>query len=142
VTQVTLALLDRMPATHTAGVRSGEARDWEIGKPGENRGKIVAHWELDPAADFHDRENRCYLRPASGLPMWIQCFRPSATGRMEFSARLVLSSDSGYSKKRGSFFQSVSAYWRALPSALEGTAIDYATSILLRISSRRGLAVS
>ena len=57
---------------------------------------------------------------------------------MEFSARLVLSSNSGYSKKRVSFFHSVSAYWQALLSALEGNATDCAASILLRISSRRG----
>jgi len=52
--------------------------------------------------------------------MWIPCspdksarlwaadvqliLRPRATGRMEFSARLVPSSNSGYSKKRVSFF--------------------------------------
>ena len=47
---------------------------------------------------------------------------------MEFSARLVLSSNSGYSKKRVSFFQSVSAYWHALLSALEGNATDCAAS--------------
>ena len=63
--------------------------------------------------------------------MWIQFFRPSATGRIEFSARLLLSSSSGYSKKRVSFFQSVSAYWQALLSALEGNATDCAASILL-----------
>ena len=60
--------------------------------------------------------------PACGLPMCNQFFRPRATGRMEFSARLVLSSNSGYSKKRVSFFQSVSAYWQALLRALEGNA--------------------
>ncbi len=49
---------------------------------------------------------------------------------MEFSARLVLSSNSGYSKKRVSFFQSVSAYWHALLSALEGNATDCAASTL------------
>ena len=74
--------------------------------------------------------------------MCNQFFRPTATGRIEFSARLVLSSNSGCSKKRVSFFQSVSAYWQALLSALEGNAADCAASILLRISSRRGVAVS
>jgi len=33
--------------------------------------------------------------PACGLPIWIQFFRPNATGRIEFSARLLLSSSSG-----------------------------------------------
>jgi hypothetical protein len=74
--------------------------------------------------------------------MWIQFFRPSATGRMEFSARLALSSNSGCSKKRVSFFQSVSAYWQALLSELEGNARDCAVSILLRISFKSGLAFS
>jgi hypothetical protein len=32
-----------------------ETLDWEIGKPGENRGQVVAHWEFQPAAAFHDR---------------------------------------------------------------------------------------
>jgi hypothetical protein len=48
---------------------------------------------------------------------------------MEFSARLVHSSNSGYYKKRVSFFQSVSAYWHALLSALEGKAADCPASI-------------
>src|SRR5260370_10901530 len=78
------------------------------------------------------------LGPACSLPMWIQFLRPSATGRMEFSARLLLSSSSGYSRNRVSFLQSVSAYWQALLSALEGNATDCAASILLRTSSRRG----
>jgi hypothetical protein len=47
-----------------------------------------------------------------------------------------------HSKKRVIFFQSVSAYWHALLSALEGNATNSAASILLRISSGRALAVS
>ena len=49
---------------------------------------------------------------------------------MEFSAKLVLSSNSGYSKKRVSFFHSASAYWQALLNALEGNATGCAASIL------------
>jgi hypothetical protein len=56
--------------------------------------------------------------------MYIQFFLPSATGRIEFSAKLLLSSSSGYSRNRESFFQSVSGYWQALLSALEGNATD------------------
>jgi hypothetical protein len=33
--------------------------------------------------------------PACSLPIWIQFARPTAIGRIEFSARLVLSSNSG-----------------------------------------------
>jgi hypothetical protein len=56
---------------------------------------------------------------------------------MEFSARLVLSSNSGYSKKRVSFFHSASVYWQALLSALEGNATDCAASkgAILRFSA-------
>jgi len=41
-----------------SGPRSGskvwEAPNREIGKPGENRGKVIAHRDLQPAAAFHD----------------------------------------------------------------------------------------
>jgi hypothetical protein len=39
-----------------------KAPDWEIGKPGESRGKIVAHRNFQPAAAFHDRQDRSNLR--------------------------------------------------------------------------------
>jgi len=72
--------------------------------------------------------------------MCIQFLRPRATGRIEFSARLLLSSSSGYSRNLVSFLHTVSAYRQALLSALDGKAMDCAASILLRISSRRGLS--
>ena len=61
---------------------------------------------------------------------------------LSFPHRLLLSSSSGYSRNRVSFLHSVSAYWQALLSALEGNATDCAASILLRISSSRGWALS
>ena len=45
-----------------SGSKFREAPDREIGKPGENRGKVIAHRDLQPTAAFHDRENRCNLR--------------------------------------------------------------------------------
>jgi hypothetical protein len=42
----------------SSGSNVWEALDREIGKPGENRGQIVAHGKFQPAAAFHDRENR------------------------------------------------------------------------------------
>src|ERR1035437_2473628 len=45
-----------------SGSKVWEALDREIAKPGENSGQIVAHWELQPAAAFQDRENRRNLR--------------------------------------------------------------------------------
>jgi hypothetical protein len=43
-----------------------EALDREIGKPGENRRQVVARREFQPAAAFHDRENRRNL----GSRLW------------------------------------------------------------------------
>ena len=62
--------------------------------------------------------------PPVGYRCGTSFFRARATGRMEFSASLVLSSNLGYSKKRVSFFRSPSAYRQALLSALEGKAAD------------------
>ena len=51
-----------MPGDPHSGSKVWKAPDREIGKPGENRGEIIAHRNLQPAAAFHDRENRCNLR--------------------------------------------------------------------------------
>src|ERR1019366_58314 len=52
-----------MPGDPRSGSTVWEALDREIGKPGENRGQIVAHWEFQSSAAFHDRENRCDFGP-------------------------------------------------------------------------------
>src|SRR5437773_9224508 len=131
-----------MPGDPHCGSKVWEAPDREIAKPGDNCGKVVAHRDLSLRQLSTTDRIAATFGPACGLPMWIQFFRPRATGRIEFSARLVLSSNSGYSKKRVSFFHSVNAYLQAFLSALEGNAIDCAASILLRISSRMALAAS
>ena len=51
-----------MPGDPRSGSRVWEAPDREIGKSGENRGKVIAHRDLQPTAAFHDRKNRCNLR--------------------------------------------------------------------------------
>ena len=51
-----------MPGDPHSGNKVWKALDREIGKPGENRGKVIAHRDLQPTAAFHDRENRCNLR--------------------------------------------------------------------------------
>jgi hypothetical protein len=117
-----------MPGDPHCGSKVWEAPDREIAKPGDNCGKVVAHRDFSLRQLSTTERIAATLGPACGLPMWIQFFRPRATGRMEFSARLVLSSSSGCSKKRVRFFQSVSAYWQALLSALEGNATDCAAS--------------
>ena len=45
-----------------SGSKDWKAADREIGKPGENRGEVIAHRDLQPTAAFHDRENRRNLR--------------------------------------------------------------------------------
>src|SRR6267378_2437742 len=120
-----------MPGDPRSWSEFRKAPDREIGKPGQNRGQIVAHGDFQPPAAFHDRENRRNLRSCQWTAYVYPVLATRATGRMEFSAKLVLSSNSGYSKNRVSFFQSVSAYWQALLSALEGNAIDCAAAILL-----------
>lgn len=52
-----------MPGDPHSGSEIWEAPDREIGKPGENRGKVFAHGKFQPAAAFHDRENRCMHTP-------------------------------------------------------------------------------
>ena len=44
------------------GSKVWEAPDLEIGKPGEDRGQIVAQQELQSPTAFHDRENCSNLR--------------------------------------------------------------------------------
>src|ERR1700688_527478 len=51
-----------MPGDPHSGSKVWKAPDREIGKPGENRGKVIAHRDLQPTAAFHDRENRRNLR--------------------------------------------------------------------------------
>ena len=47
-----------MPGDPYRGSKVWKAPSWEIGKPGENPGKVIVHWDLQPTAVFHDRENR------------------------------------------------------------------------------------
>ena len=70
--------------------------------------------------------------------MCNQFFRPRATGHIEFSARLLLSSSSGYSRNLVSFCHSVSAYLQALLSALEGNETVAAQDMLTRFTQWQG----
>ncbi len=79
-----------MPSDPHSRSNVWKAPDREIGKPGENRGKVSAHRDFQATATFNDRENCRTFNPACGLPMCNRFFRPRATGRMEFSAGLVL----------------------------------------------------
>jgi len=69
--------------------------------------------------------------------MCIRFFRPRATGRIEFSARLVLSSNSGYCKKHVRFFHSVNAYLQALLSALQNHALPMQRRVIAIFADNR-----
>ena len=75
---------------------------------GKDSRKVIADWDADAAAGFATERMAATLGPACRLPMWIQFLRPSATVRMEFSARLLLNSSSGCSRKRVNLGQSAS----------------------------------
>ena len=50
-----------------SGSKVCKALDREITDPGENRGQIVASWELQPAAAFHDRQTEWAISKRNGL---------------------------------------------------------------------------
>ena len=55
-----------------SGSKIWKAPDREISEPRENRGKVIAHWDFQPAAAFHDRENRRNL----GARLWAADVQP------------------------------------------------------------------
>ena len=61
-----------MPGGPHSGSEIWEAPDRETGKPGENRGKVIAYPDLQPTTAFHDRENRRNLRSR----LWAADVRP------------------------------------------------------------------
>src|SRR5665213_4108493 len=65
------------------------------------------------------------LGPASLLPMCTQFRLPMATGLIEFSARLLDSSSTGYSRKMVSLSHSARVYLAAFPAALLGSCLLY-----------------
>jgi hypothetical protein len=65
--------------------------------------QVVFEGNTQAATRFDDRDDRRTLGPALVLPTWSQFLRPSATGGIEFSARLLDNSTSAWSKQRRSF---------------------------------------
>ena len=112
-----------MPGDPHSGSKVWKAPDREIGKPGENRGKVIAHRDLQPTAAFHDRENRCNLR--SGLWADVDPVLPTQShGTHGILRKVIAQLKFRIFQKSCVFLQSVSAYWQALLSALEGNATD------------------
>jgi hypothetical protein len=55
-----------------SGSKVWKAADREVVKPGENRGKVIAHRDSQPTAAFHNRENRRNL----GSRLWAADVQP------------------------------------------------------------------
>jgi hypothetical protein len=47
-----------MPGNPHSGSKVRDPLDWEVTEPGENRGKVIAHRDLQSKAAIDDRENR------------------------------------------------------------------------------------
>lgn len=93
----------------TLGMPGGGSKVWkaagrEIGRPGENREKIIAHWEMQPTAAFHDRENRCNPRS----PLWAADVQPP----LPIPLGLRPSSPSGCPCSRSSASKRVPKSWQ------------------------------
>ncbi len=98
-----VVLSRRMSGDPRSGSKVRKAPDREIGKPGENRGQVVAHWEFQSAAAFDDRKGR--RNPRSRL--WTANVYSILPAQCHGTHRVlcqVLSSSSGYSRKCVSFF--------------------------------------
>jgi len=98
-----------------------KALDREVSEAWKHRGQIIPHRKFNRRQLSTTDRIAAIFGPTSGLPTWIQFLRPRATGRIEFSARLLLNSNSGYSKKQVSFGHSgsTSAYPRGNSYAMK-----------------------
>ena len=119
-----------------------EALDREIAKPRENRCQIVSRWEFQPAAALYDRENRRNSRPRLWTADVYPVLPTECHGTHGIFREIIAQLNFWIFQESCKFPPQVSAYWQALLSALAGNATDCAASILLRISSSKGLALS
>src|SRR6266478_1632326 len=94
LTRDTMSLL-RAPFGPGCRSKVGQLLNADVGQARENSGQILANRNMKPAAGFHNRHNGCDLRSGLRTANVDPVFLPSATGRIEFSARLLLSSSSG-----------------------------------------------
>ncbi len=92
-----------------SGSKVWKAPDREIGKPGENRGKVIAHRDFQPTAAFHDRENRRDLRSRVWAAYVYPILPTQSHGTHRILRKVVAQLKLRYSKNRVSFLQRVSA---------------------------------
>jgi len=76
-----------MPGGPDSGSKVWKAPDREIGKSGENSGKVIAHLNLQPTAAFHDRENRRNL----GSRLWAADVQPILSTKSDSTDILPIS---------------------------------------------------
>src|SRR5664280_85216 len=85
----------KLLAAHAVGVSSGSLWMDELASPGRTAARYLRTGILSRRQVSTMERIAATRGPAFSCPMWVQLRRPIATGRMEFSARLLLSSSSG-----------------------------------------------
>src|ERR1039458_1454526 len=85
----------RLLAAQAVGVSSGSLWMDELASPGRTAARYSRTGILSRRQVSTMERIAATRGPAFSCPMWVQLRRPIATGRMEFSARLLLSSSSG-----------------------------------------------
>src|SRR5665213_1091640 len=96
----------RRDEAHAAGVSSPTRWMGTLARPGNTEPRYSRTGSfIRRQLSMTDRMAATF-GPACSLPRWIQFFRPRATPRIEFSARLLLSSSSGCSRNRVSLCHS------------------------------------
>src|ERR1035438_10072354 len=74
-----------------SGSKIWEAPDREIGKPRENRGQIVAHWEFQPPVGFSCTASKnCLLAPDPSVENHDPLTKSAEPGRRARHASTVL----------------------------------------------------
>src|SRR5215469_5429521 len=82
-------------AAQAVGVRSDKRCNCTLANPGSTAARYSRTGSLIRRQVSMIERIAAIFGPACGSPTWIQFLRPTAIGRMEFSAKLVLSSNSG-----------------------------------------------
>ena len=121
-----------------SGRKLRDAIDREVCQTRQSRTNIIPDRDFEPAAGSITETIAATRGPACSLPMRTQLRRPKATGRMAFSARLLLNSSWGCSMNRFSRVQRLKVWLLALARTLFGSASVRALWTWLLICSSTG----
>ncbi len=125
-----------------SGRKLWEALDRAISESGKDRGQIVADTNFQPPAAFHDRENRRDLGSRLCTADVYPVLPTECHGTHRVLRQVITQLKFRIFQESCKFPPQRERVLAGLAECTGGNAIDCATSILLRISSRRGLALS